>query len=75
MLNNFVNFNFLFNKLSGIDPCEKHINIPGGHAWGHVFMACSKLEAMVIYLVKQSCGNDKLACVYLRFAIWIRQIQ
>ena len=28
-------------------------------------MACSKLEAMAIYLVKQACGNDKLACVYL----------
>ena len=60
MLNNFVNFDFLFTKLSGID----RINISGGHAWRHVFMACSKLEAMVIYLVKQACGNDKLACVY-----------
>ena len=30
------------------------------------FMAFSKLEeAMAIYLVKQACGNDKLACVYL----------
>ena len=27
-------------------------------------MACSKLEAMAIYLVKQACGNDKRACVY-----------
>ena len=27
-------------------------------------MACSKLEAMAIYVVKQACGNDKLACVY-----------
>ena len=26
-------------------------------------MAFSKLEAMAIYLVKQACGNDKLACV------------
>ena len=25
----------------------------------------SKLEAMAIYLVKQACENDKLACVYL----------
>ena len=65
MLNNFVNFNFLFNKLSGIDPCEKHINIPGGHAWGHVFMACSKLEAMVIYLGKQASGNDILTSEYI----------
>ena len=28
-------------------------------------MACSKLEAAAIYLVKQACGNDKRACVYL----------
>ena len=28
-------------------------------------MACSKLEAMATYLVKQACGNDKLACVYI----------
>ena len=36
MLNNFVNFDFdffLFAKLSGIDPCEKRINIPGWTAW------------------------------------------
>ena len=50
-------------KISGIDPCEKCINVPGGHAWRHVFMACSKLEAMAIYLVKQVCGNDKRASV------------
>ena len=53
-----------FTKLSGIDPYEKRIDYPGWHAWGHVFMACSKLEAMVIYLVKQAYGNDKRACVY-----------
>ena len=33
-------------KFLGIDPYEKHIDYPGGHAWGHVSMACSKLEAM-----------------------------
>ena len=64
MMNNFVNFDHFFNKLSGIDPYEKCIDHLGGHAWGHVFMAHSKLEAMVIYLVKQACGNDKWACVY-----------
>ena len=64
MLNNFANFDFLFTKLLGIDPCEERINIPGGHAWRHVIiMACSKLEVMAIYLVKQAYGNDKLACV------------
>jgi hypothetical protein len=27
-------------------------------------MACSKLGAMAIYVVKQACGNDIMACVY-----------
>ena len=59
MLNNFVNFELFFTKLSGIDPYEKRIDYLGGHAWGHVFiMACSELEAMAIYLVKQAFGND-----------------
>ena len=53
-----------FTKLSGIDPCEKCINIIGGHAWRNLFMACSKLEAMAIYVVKQACGNNIMACVY-----------
>ena len=26
-------------------------------------MACSKLEAMAIYVVKQACGNDIMASV------------
>ena len=38
---------------------KKRNNIPGGHAWLHFFMACSKLEAKAIYQVKQACGNDK----------------
>ena len=37
---------FFFTKLLGIDPYEKRIDYPGGHARGHVFMACRKLEAM-----------------------------
>ena len=59
-----------FTKLSGIDPCEKRINILGGHAWQHFLwlVACRKLEAMAVYLVKQAFGNDKLACVHLRFS-------
>ena len=64
-MNNFVNFEVFFTKLLGIDPCEKRINILGGHAWRHFFMACSKLEAMAIYVVKQACGNDIMACVYI----------
>ena len=62
MLNNFVDFEKKITKHSGIDPCEKGINIPGGHAWRYFFMTCSKLEAMAIYLVKQACGNDIMAC-------------
>ena len=63
MLNNFVNFELLFTKLSGIHPYEKCNKQSGGHAWQHVFMACSKLEATAIYLVKQDCGNYILASV------------
>ena len=28
-------------------------------------MACSKLEAMAIYVVKQACGNEIMPSVYL----------
>ena len=69
MLNNFVNFCFLFTKLSENDPCEKRNNIPGGHAWRHFFITCSKLEAMAIYLVKQACGNDILEFVYVQYIL------
>ena len=51
----------IFTKLSGIDPCKKCINILGGHAWRNFSMACSKLEAMAIYVVKQAGGNDIMA--------------
>ena len=53
MFNKFVNFELFFTKLLGIDLYKKRNQIPVGHAQQHVFMACSKLEAMVIYLVKQ----------------------
>jgi hypothetical protein len=43
-LNNFVNFDFLFTKLSGIDPCEKDINVPGGHAWRHFLWLVANLK-------------------------------
>ena len=29
------------------------------------FMACSKLEAMAIYVVNQACGNDIMPAVYI----------
>ena len=63
--NKLVTFDFLFTKLSAIDPCEKHINIPGGHACRQFFMACSKLEAMAIYLVKLAFVYNN--CTWLIF--------
>ena len=60
-MNNFVDFNFFFTKLSEIDPCEKRIDMLVLHAWQHIFMACSKLGAMAIYVVKQACDNDIMA--------------
>ena len=63
MLNNFANSKNLITKLSRIDPCEKRVNLLGGQHWHNFFMACSKHEAMAIYVVKQACGNDIMACV------------
>ena len=37
-----------------------------GHAWRHVFMACSKREAMAIYVLKQACDNDIMPSVYIK---------
>ena len=54
MLNNFVNSNILLAKLSRIDSCEKLVNILGGQHWRNLFMACSKLVTMAIYVVKQA---------------------
>ena len=53
-----------FTEFSEIDPCEKRIDILGGHAWRHTFMAYSKLEAMAIYVVKRACGNEIMPSVY-----------
>ena len=39
-MNNFVNSNIFFTKLSRIDPCEKRVNILGGQHWRYFFMAC-----------------------------------
>jgi hypothetical protein len=30
---------------------------------GDIFIACSKLEAMVVYVVKQACGHNMRASV------------
>ena len=45
MLNNFVNFELLFTKPSGIHPYKNALNNQVGMIWRHVFLACSKLEA------------------------------
>ena len=63
MLNNFVNLIFFSTKLTGIDSCEKRIDMLGGHAWRHISMPCSKLGAMAIYVVKQACGNEIMPSV------------
>ena len=74
MLNNFFNFDYTFTKLSEIDPCEKHIDMLGGHAWRHIFMAFSKLGAMAIYVVKQACGNDIMPSVYAKGRVTFESI-
>ena len=58
-----VNFKCIYTKLSGIDTCEKGNNILSGHAYRHLFMACSKLEAMVIKIVNQACVKDIMPAV------------
>ena len=32
----------------------------------NIIMACSKLEAMAIYVVNQACGNDIRAGLYVQ---------
>ena len=68
-MNNFVNFEFFFTKLSGIYSCINCVSILGGHAWRNFFMDCSKLEAMAVYVVKQACGNDTMASVQCMYEI------
>ena len=65
MLNNFVNSNIFFTKLSKIDPCEKRVNILGGQHCRNFFMACSKLVTVAIYVVKQARCNEIMPAVYL----------
>ena len=44
---------------------KKSIDMLGGNALWHISMACSKLGAMVIYVVKQACGNEIMPSVYI----------
>ena len=53
-LNNFVNWEYFFIKLSSFDPCEKRINILGRHSLATFFMVRSKLEAKAIYVLTKT---------------------
>ena len=63
MLNNFVNFELLFTKLSGIHPYEKLKNQVG--MLGDMFLwLVANLKQGVIYFIKQGGRNHKIAWVY-----------
>ena len=48
-----------------IDCCKKRINMLSSWAFLEIFfMVCSKLEAMVIYVVNQTCGNVIIPAAY-----------
>ena len=49
--------NFLSPNFQGLN------NIPRGYAWHNFFVASGNFEAMAIYVVKQTCGNDIIAWV------------
>ena len=62
---------FFSPNFHGLIPVKKHNNILGGRVWRHFFMACSKLEAMSIYVVKQACGYVIWASEYIILKIQI----
>ena len=74
MLDNFVNFEYFFTKLSGIYSCEKRNYRLGGHAWRNFFMACSKHEAMAIYVCSKTglwqWYNGMCVCI-ANYVSWI----
>ena len=41
----------------------------GGHVWPNVFMSCSNLETIAIYVVKQACGNDIMAPLHFNAVV------
>ena len=59
--------------LSGIDPYEKRFDYPGGHAWGHVFMASSKLEARGHLLHKTDTLPNQISreCIKAKASVFI----
>ena len=60
-----ITFHKVIQRL--LKPCPfytlKRKNIIGGHAWRNHFIVHSKLEALAIYVVKQTCGDDIMALV------------
>ena len=52
-------------KFQGLILVKNALIYYGGHAWRNFFMACIKHEVMAIYVVKQACGNDIMASVYI----------
>ena len=53
---NFVNCDFFFTKLSGIDCRKSYNSMIGGLTWLNLFMVCGKLVAMTIYKLKGLVG-------------------
>ena len=68
-MNNFVNCKLFVAKLSGINPYEKRIDYPGGHAWGHVFVACSKLKQWPLPS-KTGLWECDVICRYVKVTPW-----
>ena len=65
MLNNFVNFELLFTKLSGIHPYQNALNNQVGMLGDMFLWLVANLKQGVIYFIKQGGGNHKIASVYL----------
>ena len=58
MLNNFVNFELLFTKLSGI---QNALNNQVGMLGDMFLWLVANLKQGVIYFIKQDGGNHKIA--------------
>ena len=71
MLNNFVSFELLFTKLSGIHPYALNNQVA---MLGDMFLwLVANLKQGVIYFIKQACGNEIMPSVYIMdVAIYLR---
>ena len=68
MLNNFVNFELLFTKLSGIHPYENALNNQVGMLGDMFLWLVANLKQGVIYFIKQACGND---IYWYQCSVWV----